>query len=227
MRIAFTIALALCAACLGTAQAAATLQGRVLDVNGKPVPQVQVILERATNVAGANVVTVFSDSDGRFRFPESYAELTPGSLRLATRSLGYRLADTTTRIQPARQPGISGAESLDVTLVMKREDNQVAAAPASAWLGRITDRAQKSKFIMDCIDCHQVPASEQRAYAASIADQHATDPVLARSESWKMIVKYMNYLSTWEFSRGKRDKNEKVDADAVYSVNNGDDVSGR
>jgi streptogramin lyase len=112
-----------------------------------------------------------------------------------------------------------------VTLVVRRVDNQNGVAPASAWLGRITDRAQKSRFIMDCIDCHQVPASEQRAYAAAISDQHAADPVLARSESWKAIVKYMNYLSAWEFSRGRRDPHEKVDADAVYSVDNGDDVA--
>jgi streptogramin lyase/cytochrome c551/c552 len=181
------------------------------------------VLERAVNAAGANAVTVFSDSDGRFQFPGDFAELTQANLRLATRSLGYRLVETA-RVHPA-QSGAGGRESLDMTLVMKREDNQVATAPASAWLGRITDRAQKSEFIMNCIDCHQVPASEQRAYAASIADQHAADPVLARSESWKAIVKYMNYLSTWEFSRGKRDKDEKVDADAVYSVNNGDDVA--
>jgi virginiamycin B lyase len=69
-----------------------------------------------------------------------------------------------------------------------------------------------------------VPASEQRNYAALIDDQHAADPVQARTESWKTIVKYMNYLSSWEFSRGRRTDGQKLDADAVYSVENGDDV---
>jgi streptogramin lyase/cytochrome c551/c552 len=221
MRIPATIALTVCAVFLQPAQAAATLQGRVLDANGKPVPQVQVILERGANAVGASVVTVFSDADGRFRFPEVFPEVDGKSLRLAARVLGYQQVDSTTRAQPA----VGGVEPLDVTLVVSRVDNQVSVAPASAWLGRIADRAQKSKFVMDCIDCHQVPASEQRAYAASISDLHAADPALARSESWKAIVKYMNYLSAWEFSRGRRDKDQKVDADAVYSVDNGDDVA--
>jgi virginiamycin B lyase len=77
---------------------------------------------------------------------------------------------------------------------------------------------------MDCIDCHQVPAPEVRNYAASIADIHAPQPAAARAASWDMIVSYMNYLSTWEFGRGRRADDEQVDAEAVYSVDNGDQV---
>src|SRR5690606_25072185 len=111
------------------------------------------------------------------------------------------------------------------TFVVRRVENQVSVAPASAWLARITDRAEQSKFIMDCIDCHQVPASEVRDFAGAIADLHAPDPAAARLQSWNYIVKYMNYLSSWEFSRGRREADEKIDADAVYSVDNGEDVA--
>jgi len=221
MRIQATIALAACAAFVHAANAAATLQGRVLDINGKPVPQVQLILERGIAAAGGNVVTVFSDAEGRFRFPDTFPELSRASLDMEARALGYRQLSSTTRTQT----GNDGTEALHVTMILAVTGNQVGVAPASAWLGRITDRAQKSKFVMDCIDCHQVPASEQRAYAGAISDLHAADPAAARSESWKAIVKYMNYLSAWEFSRGRRGKDEKVDADAVYSVDNGDDVA--
>jgi len=117
-----------------------------------------------------------------------------------------------------------GGAALELTFVVGPAENQIDVAPASAWLGRIADRAQKSKFIMDCIDCHAVPAPEVRHYAGAIADVHATDAALARSQSWGMIVKYMNYLSSWEFSRGRRDDGEQIDADAVYSVENGQDV---
>jgi streptogramin lyase/cytochrome c551/c552 len=64
-----------------------------------------------------------------------------------------------------------------------------------------------------------------RDYAAMIHDTHPADPRLARSESWKSIAKYMNYLSGWEFSRGRRGADEKLNADAVYGVNNGDAVA--
>ena len=198
---------------------AATLQGQVLDVNGQPVAQVAVLYTRPAGAAGANVVTVFSDASGRFRFPDNYPEARRDSVQLSTRVLGYRLAEVVRSAKPAGQ----GAEALEFTLLMAREDNQAAVAPASAWLNRL-NRADKAAFVQDCIDCHQVPAIEQRNFAAAIADQHAPNPAVARTESWKYIVKYMNYLSTWEFSRGSRSSGEKIDANAAYSVKNGDEV---
>jgi streptogramin lyase len=205
---------------MGAAGAAATLQGQVLDANGQPVAQAAVLYTRPAGVAGANVVTVFSDASGKFRFPDTYAEARRDSVQISTRVLGYRLADVVRK----SKAGAQGVEALDFTLLMAREDNQSAVAPASAWLNRITSRADKAAFVQNCIDCHQVPAIEQRNFAAAIADQHAADPAVARTESWKYIVKYMNYLSTWEFSRGSRSSGEKIDANAAYSVKNGDQV---
>jgi virginiamycin B lyase len=72
------------------------------------------------------------------------------------------------------------------------------------------------------VDCHQVPGPEQRDYAASIADLHAADPALARTQSWKFIVQYMNYLSNWEFARGAGDSGQKLSFDAVYEITDGD-----
>ncbi|MEY2854181.1 MAG: hypothetical protein RL030_1313 [Pseudomonadota bacterium] len=201
--------------------AAIRVEGRVVDANGQTVPQVQVVFTREASTPGARVVTVFADSQGKFRFPGVFPEATAKPEQFLARALGYRQVDAFARTRSASP----GGETADVTLLVARAPNQVDVAPASAWLNRITDRAEKSKFVMDCIDCHQVPASEVRHYAASIADAHPVDPVLARSESWKAIVKYMNYLSAWEFSRGLRSKDEKVDTDAVYGVDNGDDVA--
>jgi streptogramin lyase len=213
-----------CTGCLGLASqanAAVSLQGQVLDLNGRPVPQAQVIFDRDELGVGASVVTVFSDAEGHFSFPGIYAEATSSSLPVSVRVLGYEQIDRVARVKSKN----GEVESVDLTFVVGTVDNQVAVAPASAWLGRITDRAQKSKFIMDCIDCHQVPASEVRNYAGAIADLHATDPALARSQSWSTIVKYMSYLSSWEFSRARREAEEQIDADAVYSVDNGADVA--
>jgi hypothetical protein len=198
-----------------TTSSAATLQGQVVDTNGQPVAQAQVILERGAQAAGGNVITVFTNAAGVFRFPEALPDLVPTQLKLRARALGYKSVDQSVK---------ASADHISATLVVAKTSNQIDTAPASAWLNRIDSRAEKSAFVMNCIDCHQVPASEQRTYAASIADLHAADPVLARTESWKHIVKYMNYLSAWEFSRGRRGNEEKLDAEAVYSVENGDDV---
>jgi streptogramin lyase len=217
MRISVAVA-AMGLAVMLPVQAAVTIQGRVVDANGQPVPQAQVIFERAAGAAGAKVVTVFTGTDGNFRFPDTYPE-SPAAVKLAARALGYKQVDARSKT------GTGATQPLDVTLVITRTENQVDTAPASAWLGRIKSRTEKSSFVMDCIDCHQVPASEQRSYAAAIADQHAADPAVARSESWKSIVKYMNYLSNWEFSRGRRAGDEKLDSEAVYAVENGNNVA--
>jgi streptogramin lyase len=201
--------------------AVTSIKGRVVDLNGNPVPQAQVIFDRDEAMPGSSVVTVFSDTEGRFSFPGSYPDPVNESLSIVTRALGYQQLDKVARVQANEH----NHQTLDLTFILRIVDNQVAVAPASAWLGRMSDRRQKSKFVMDCIDCHQVPASEVRNYAGAIADLHAADPTQARSQSWNAMVKYMNYLSAWEFSRGRRSEDEKVNADAVYSVDNGAQVA--
>ena len=204
-----------------SATAAARLQGSVVDLNGRPVADVQVIFDRDEAAVGASVVTVFTDESGRFEFPGAYGDSTDDHLPVAVRSLDYKQVD-----QQLRQAGeADGDDVLELTFIVSHAANQADVAPASAWLARIADRAQQSKFIMDCIDCHQVPASEVRHFAASIDDVQAADPHQARVESWSHIAKYMNYLSAWEFSRGRRDLDERLDADAVYSVDNGEEVA--
>ncbi|MES2605356.1 MAG: carboxypeptidase regulatory-like domain-containing protein [Pseudomonadota bacterium] len=195
---------------------ATSLAGKVVDSNGKPLAQAQVLFDRQEPAQGASVVTVFTDSDGAFAFPGVFAENINETADITVRSLGYKQID--------RVLHDNGA-AVTINFVVTATDNQIDVAPASAWLARITDREEKSKFIMSCIDCHQVPASEQRSYAASIADMHAADPLKARTDSWNMIVKYMNFLSAWEFGRGRRNDGEKQDTEAVYDVENGTEVA--
>jgi len=205
-----------CVALPGLALATSAIEGQVVDINGHPLPQAQVIFERPDGARGASYVTVFTDAGGEFRFPGEY-DLGAGTVPVRVRSLGYEQID--------RSANAHDGGAVELTFVVGKVQNQAGVAPASAWLGRIEDRETKSGFVMDCIDCHQVPAPEVRNYAALIADLDAPDPVLARSHSWNTIVKYMNYLSAWEFSRGARSTDEKPDPDAVYSVNNGEQVA--
>ena len=190
---------------------AGTIDGFIVDSNGNRLPNVQVIYERDAQAPGASVVTVFSGNDGSFRFPQTYPEGIVRDSNLSARGLGFAQVD--------RIVDVDG-DSASIVFVMQRVENQAEVAPASAWLARLPDRASQSAFIMNCIDCHQVPASEVRNYAASIDDLHAGDAALARMQSWDAIVKYMNFLSAWEFGRGSGSSGAGVDADAIYSVEN-------
>lgn len=182
---------------------AGSIAGQVLDANGNALSGIQVIYTREPGAKGASVVTVFSAVDGSYSFPETFAERINNDSNIIARGLGYqqidRLVDTDRR-------------SAQLTFVMQSVTNQVDVAPASAWLGRIEDRQEKADFVMNCIDCHQVPASEVRDYARAIDDVHAAQPELARRQSWDSIVKYMNFLSAWEFSRGGRAEGAEIDA---------------
>lgn len=71
------------------AQAASTVEGRVMDVNGRPVAGAQVIFDRDDGAPGASAVTVFSGDDGRFAIPGRYPEITPESVPLVVRSLDH------------------------------------------------------------------------------------------------------------------------------------------
>ena len=197
------------------ASLAGTIDGYVLDTNGNPVSGVQVIYSRADNARGADVVTVFSSEDGSFRFRDDFPERISKTADITSRALGYQ--QVSKAVETSRG-------SASITFIIKPVVNQVDTAPASAWLASIGDRKEQSAFIMNCIDCHQVPASEVRDYARLIDDLHAPNPEAARQQSWDSIVKYMNFLSAWEFSRGGRPAEAEIDANAVYSVDNGDAV---
>ena len=200
-----------------TAAAAVAIEGQVVDLNGQPVAGAQVVFDRRDGAPGASVVTVFTSADGRFAFPGRYPETERDGPSLTLRALDHEQVGSRITVDD----GAGSDQRLHVLLLARPRANQADVAPASAWLARITDRAQQSKFVMDCIDCHQVPSSEVRHYAGLVADVHAPDAELAREQSWAAIVKYMNYLSSWEFSRGSREPDQKVDTDAVYAVDNG------
>lgn len=67
--------------------------GRVVDINGRPVPRAIAILERGS-VTGASVVTVFAGDDGYFRFPpDAMPVAADGALRVTRLGLGYESVD--------------------------------------------------------------------------------------------------------------------------------------
>ena len=62
----------ICSLTAGSSAAETMIQGQVFDLNGRPLPQVQIIYDRAEELPGASVVTVYSGADGRFTFPGTW-----------------------------------------------------------------------------------------------------------------------------------------------------------
>jgi streptogramin lyase len=198
-----------------SAHAGVSIDGTVVDLNGRPLAQAQVSISTPESHAGADVVTVFTGDEGRFSFPESITELDPVNPGLNVRKLGYEQLNVSATN--------TGDNAVDVTIVMRRTSNLAAVAPASAWLTGIDDRDEKARFVRNCVGCHQVPSAAVRAYAGQIAAVDIADPATVREQSWLSIVRYMNYLSGWEF--GRANAAGPPDAEHAYYVGPGEEIA--
>ncbi len=201
----------LVAASLGlaaTAQAELSVEGQVLDVNGRPLAQAQVTLEWGADAVPATAVTVFTGEDGRFKFPQTFADADGKDLPIVVRALGFEQLQVSVSVKDQRSDATA-----ELIIVMAGTSNRAAIAPASAWLASIDDPEEQAQLVMDCVGCHQYPTPEARNFAAAIDDLHGDEP-LARQQSWSMIVKYMNFLLAEEFSRG--DPSRVVDPQTAY-----------
>ncbi len=195
---------------LSAAAGAAPLSGEIRDLNGKPVADALITL--TSKLPGPTATTVFSNAAGKFSFPARDG-LAADAATVSVRALGYELLESTTH---HRQAGPQ-----DLLVIVKATSNQNATAPPSAWLAG-GDREATSTFVLDCIGCHEVPAPQFRNYANAIADIPGSDRATIASHGWGAIVKYMNFISAEEFSRGGEEK--PLDAQNVYSVGNGERV---
>ena len=148
--------------CMGAQ--AATFTGTVVDINGNPVVGAMVTLEPSW--PGPTYVTAFSDPDGRFSLPDQVNYRRGSEFQVAIRALGYELVDSSME---------EAGDGVSLTVIARATDNQVASAPASAWLQNKANHDTTSTFVLDCVGCHQVPSPEFRHYAAAIADIPGTD----------------------------------------------------
>ncbi len=127
----------------------ASLEGRVLSEGGEPVSGGFVTLLRGHP---QYAVTVYTDREGRFRFPRVPA----GTWRLRFRRVGWqdRVLD---EVVVPREPG-SG--ELVVHAVRETDPLDVAAQlPANRWfalvLERLEDERDREEVVRQCTYCHQ------------------------------------------------------------------------
>jgi streptogramin lyase len=165
----------------------ASIEGEVWVVpDNKPLAQAAVTLNPAPGQSGPSSVTVFTDANGHFRFPDDVGS----SLGLGTldvRKLGYRLSGDD------HKRGIR----LDVEPISNIADS----APASAWMEGLPETEGKHLVNLQCSGCHQFPTEKVRGYARLIEEEKAPEGLDAkaleawrkgvRMESWRAVLKYM------------------------------------
>jgi len=193
--------------------AATQVSGSVYDLTGTPLPQAMVSLTTGAEHQGADVITVFTDAQGRFNFPQSVGGINDPETPVNVKVLGY---------EQLRVSSVSTNDALELTVIMRSTPNYAAVAPASAWLAGMNP-AKMEQLVNSCVGCHQVPGPEVRAYAKQVAAVTGADPAAIRKESWIAMVKYMNYTSAEEFGRGA--SSAPPDANRVYGVGDGGEIA--
>ena len=158
----------------GAARAPLSVQGKVLDAAGAPLPFVRLNLTGATQ---APVTTsVFSDATGSFHAELQDADA--AQLAVVAFRIGWEEASRT-------QSASAGTVSLALT--MQRLANVAEQVPASAWIpGKPGDRSFHI-LINECAGCHQLGAERVKQFARSLAGQ----PLATRQAAWDAVVQYM------------------------------------
>src|SRR5690606_7840615 len=125
------LALCLCATALPLA-AQTRVQGRVVDEAGAPVTAAMVVFEPPGPASGPSAWTVFSQADGSFSFPEALPLVNGGQQAFRLRALGIAPTPVSATLQTA------AGNTATLQLVARQTSNLSDAAPASAWLSRIS-----------------------------------------------------------------------------------------
>ena len=181
---------------------AAPLAGKVIGVSdGRGVPQAAVTFTSGKAAKGAKAVTVFTDKEGSFRFPQDLKEL-PTDATLRAHKFGYRQVNPAGGALRATRDAKGGG--FETRLYVDLVADIAAEVPASAWLAEMPAGDDKNIMVTSCTSCHQVPSPKMREYAAQIeavkggpeGDKKALEEwrKVVRHEAWRTIVKYMRSM---------------------------------
>src|SRR5258708_3789175 len=126
------------------AQAATALTGQVSSAEEGNMEGVVVTAKKP----GAKImVSVTTDAQGRYSFPESRLE--PGQYSLAIRAVGYDIAAPTTATVA---PG--GSTTADIKL--KKAHNLASQLTNAEWMMSIPGTDDQKALLLNCTSCHTV-----------------------------------------------------------------------
>jgi streptogramin lyase len=128
----------------------AALGGTVTSAEEGPM---EGVLVSARGAGSTVTVTVVSDRQGRYRFPDG--KLAPGRYALKIRAVGYDLDQAATVDVPAR---------LDLRL---RKAVDLAAQLSNAeWMASIPGTDQQKSLLLNCVGCHTIERIVRSPYDA-------------------------------------------------------------
>jgi streptogramin lyase len=162
----------------------------------------------SAQIAGSPIaVTVVSDAQGRFRFPNG--RLSPGHYTLRVRATGYDLAGLKTVEL--------GAAPADVAIKLIKTADLAAQLTNAEWLMSLPGTAEQKRPLMECMSCHTLQrivrstfTAEQFVPVLERMARYANNTIQARVQMRVAPVKINNavvaklaaYLATINLSNG-------------------------
>src|SRR5262245_2647339 len=133
--------------------AAESLSGRVTSTEEGAMEGVLVSAKKVTSTI---TVTVVSDAEGRYRFPDK--KLTPGKYVLSVRAVGYELN------------GASAVEVLQKAttrdIQLKKTADLAAQLSNGEWITSMPGTDQQKGQLLNCVGCHTVQRIARSHYDA-------------------------------------------------------------
>lgn len=115
------------------------------------------VLVSAQKAGSPITVTVVSDENGRFRFPDG--RLSAGQYALRIRAVGYALASP--------QTVTLGATSADVAIALQPAADLAAQLTNTEWLMSMPGTPQQKRPLMECMSCHTLERIVRSRFTAA------------------------------------------------------------
>ena len=123
--------------------AGAQLTGKVTSAEDGAMEGVLVSAKKAGSTI---TVTVVSDREGRYRFPEK--KLTPGKYALTVRAVGYELDDANS-VPLGHQPLVRD-------LRLRKTEDVAAQLSNGEWMASAPGTDQQKGLLLNCVGCHSL-----------------------------------------------------------------------
>jgi|SRR5579871_5682993 len=155
--MAILAGLAISAPLVAQPQSASALTGRIASAEEGAMEGVLVSAKRAGSTI---TVTVVSDAQGRYSFPQS--RLDPGKYSVWIRAIGYELPNAApAEVDIAQRQGAA----LDLNLVKTKDlEHQLSSGE---WLQSIPGTKQFKEALFNCTSCHTLARPLQSKYNAA------------------------------------------------------------
>ncbi len=204
MRVIFAVLFLLLGTSVARADGAA-LSGTVSSsVEGKMAG----VLVSATKSDNTITVTVVSDAQGRYRFPD--AKLVPGRYTLDIRAIGYVLGD-------APDVTIAKGKTAQADLRLAKAPDLAAQLSNTEWLESMPGSDEDKRALLECQSCHTVERivrsthnadefvqvlNRMANYANNSTPLHPQKRIAQRTPKADLVRAAANYLATINLSAG-------------------------